>query len=243
MADRRSRPSKPPGGGSEQPASPLRVRWGSLEGSRRTILVVSALCLCVVIAGVGIALLSSPGGQAGHVAATSSTAPATATTTPPAPPAASSRATTGPKVKSEGAATIALGWPPRLNRQILRWKAGPGGKALAAVEQQMGTAMQAAGIKSYATMKTACASLASEVGTAQAAPPIPDGAMQRLYAKSLAGLSNAAADCQSAISEHPGEETVDIHVNQALLSQSRLEFAAMSKKLYRATAQIQSAHR
>jgi hypothetical protein len=244
MADGRSGRSKPPGGGSEQPTSPLRVRWGSLEGSRRTVLIVSALCLCVVVAGVGIALLSSPGGQAGHVAATSSTAPAT--TTQPAPsasPAASGRATTGPKVKSAGVVTTALGWPPRLNHRILRWRAGPGGKALTAVEQQMGTAMQAAGIKSYAPMKTACASLASEIGTAQAAPAIPYGAMQSLYAKALAGLSNAAADCRSAISEHPGDETVDIHVNQALLSQSRLEFAAMSKKLYRATAQIQSAHR
>jgi len=194
---------------------------------------------------VGIALLF-PGGQAGHVAATSSTTPAGATTTQPArpaSPAASSRATTGPKVKSAGAGTIALGWPQRLNHQILRWRAGPGGKALAGVEQQMGTAMQAAGIKSYAQMKTACASLASEVGTAQAAPAIPYGAMQRLYARALAGLSSAASDCQGAISEHPGDETVDIHVNQALLSQSRLEFAAMSKKLYKATGQIQSAHR
>src|SRR5215831_16896661 len=241
MADGRSRPSKPPGGDSEQPASPLRVRWRGIEGSRRMILIVSAVCLCVVVAGVGIALVSSPGGQAGHVAATSSTSPAT-TTQParPASPAASSRATTGAKVKSEGA--IPLGWPPRLNRQILRWRAGPGGKALAGVEQQMGTAMQAAGIKLYAPMKTACAGLDSEIGTAQAAPPIPYGAMQRLYAKALTGLSNAAADCRSAISEHPGDETVDIHVNQALLNQSRLEFAAMSKKLSRATAQIQSAH-
>jgi len=217
-----------------------------MERSRRTVLVVSALCLCVAIAGVGIALLASPGGQAGHVAATSSTAPGTAATTQPAQPAspaASSRATTGPKAKSAGVVTTALGWPQRLNHQVLHWRAGPGGKALAGVEQQMGTAMQAAGIKSYAPMKTACASLASEVGTAQAAPPIPYGAMQGLYAKALVGLSNAAADCQSAISEHPGDETVDIHVNQALLSQTRLEFAAMSKKLYKATGQIQSAHR
>jgi hypothetical protein len=210
------------------------------------VLIVSAVCLCVVMAGVGIALLSSPGGQAGHVAGTSSTPPANATTTQPAQPtspAATSRATTRPKVKGAGVVTTALGWPQRLNHQILRWRAGPGGKALTTVEQQMGTAMQAAGIKSYAPMKTACASLASEVGTAQAAPAIPYGAMQGLYAKALAGLSRAAADCQSAISEHPSEETVDIHVNQALLSQSRLEFAAMSKKLYKATGQIPSAHR
>ena len=246
MADGRSGPPKPPGADSEQPTSPLRVRWGRIEGSRRIVLIVSAVCLCAVIAGVGVALLYSPSGQAGHIAATSNAPSATATTAQPAQPtspAASSHATTGPKVKSDGVATTALGWPQRLNHRILRWRAGPGGKALTAVEQQMGTAMQAAGIKSYAPMKTACASLASEVGTAQAAPAIPYGAMQQLYAKALAGLSNAAADCQSAISEHPGDETVDIHVNQALLSQSRLEFAAMSKKLYKATGRIPSAHR
>ena len=107
----------------------------------------------------------------------------------------------------------------------------------------MGSAMQAAGVKLYGTMKLACASLASDVGTAQAGPPIPYAAMQRLYTKALTGLSSAAADCRNAISEHPSDETTEIHVNKALLDQSRLEFAAMSKKLYRATAQIQSAHR
>jgi hypothetical protein len=191
-------------------------------------------------------MLFPPGGQATHIAVTNNTPSATATKTQPAQPTsppASSHATTGPKVKSEGAATTALGWPQRLNHQILRWKAGPGAKALAAVEQQMGTAMQAAGVPLYATMETACASLASEIGTAQAGPPIPYDVMQRLYTEALAGLSSAAADCRAAISEHPGEETVAIHVNQALLSQSRQEFATMSKKLYRATARIQSAHR
>jgi hypothetical protein len=107
----------------------------------------------------------------------------------------------------------------------------------------MGSAMQAAGVKLYSTMKLACASLASDVGTAQAGPPIPYAAMQRLYTNALAGLSSAAADCRNAISEHPSDETTAVHVDEALLNQSRLEFAAMSKKLYRATAQIQSAHR
>ena len=104
--------------------------------------------------------------------------------------------------------------------------------------------MQAAGARFYATMRTACGSLASGVETAQAGPPIPDAAMQRLYAKALAGLSNATADCRNAISAHPeGNEGTTIHVNNALLNRTRLEFAATSKKLYRATAQIQSVHR
>jgi hypothetical protein len=45
----------------------------------------------------------------------------------------------------------------------------------------------------------------------------------------------------SAISERAsGDETVDVHLNQGLLDQSRAEFAAMSKKLYAATAEIQA---
>jgi hypothetical protein len=138
-------------------------------------------------------------------------------------------------------AKSALRWPPRLKNQILRWRQGPAGAALASVVSQMGTAMQAAGVKQYGAMRMTCTSLASEVRTAQAGPPIPDAAMQRLYAKALAGLSSAAADCRQAISEHPeGDEDLEIHLNHALLDQARLEFAVASKKLYRATAQIQN---
>ena len=49
----------------------------------------------------------------------------------------------------------------------------------------MGSAMQAAGVRLYATMKMTCASLASDIGTAQAGPPIPYAAMQRLYGNAL----------------------------------------------------------
>jgi hypothetical protein len=53
-------------------------------------------------------------------------------------------------------------------------------------------------------------------------------------------LSRAAADCRTAISERAGDESVDVYLNQGLLNLSRAEFAAMSKKLYRATAEIQA---
>jgi len=122
----------------------------------------------------------------------------------------------------------------------LRWDAGPGGKTLAAVREQMGTAMQSAGLKLYAQMKLACAQLASEVSTAQAGPPIPDNAMQRLYAKALAGLSRAAANCHTAISIHEDGEDTKARVNGPLLNRSRAEFAAASTKLYRATSEIES---
>lgn len=237
---------KSPDDDNEQQAGSAPVPGAAGGGSRRMLLITLMVGLCVVAAGVSVAVFSSTGGgQAGHVAgAGSSPAATSARAAQPTAPSASSRVTTRPEVTSDGLAKSVLRWPPRLKHQILRWEAGPGGKALAAVEEQMGTAMQAAGVKLYAPTRLACVQLASDISTAQAGPLIPDGAMQRLYAKALAGLSRAAADCRTAISVHAGgDESVGIHVNRALLNQSRVEFAAMSKKLYRATAKIRSVHR
>jgi hypothetical protein len=67
--------------------------------------------------------------------------------------------------------------------------------------------------------------------------------MQRLYVKALAGTSHAAANCQAAISVHAsGDETTEVQLDRALLSRTRLELAAMSRKLYRATAELRSLH-
>ena len=241
-ADGRPQPSQPHGD-SRQPTGRPWAAWASAGGPHRMLLVISAVCLCLIVAGVTVAVLSSPGGRAGHIAGASNPSSA-ANTQPgrPKAPTAPGRATTGPKVTSHGIAQSALRWPPQLKHRILGWRAGPGGTALAAVKKQMGSAMQAAGIRLYPTMTAACASLASDIGTAQAGPPIPYGAMQRLYAKALVGLSRAAADCRNAISEHADDETVTFHVNKVLLEQSRLEFAAASTKLYRATAQLESVH-
>src|SRR5215471_2453819 len=205
MTDSQPGSPKPATDGSRGPAGLARALWAGPGSSRRIVLIVLALCLCVAAAGVTVAVLSSPGSQAGHIAAGSSRSAAKAAqpkTEQPAVPAASSPAATGAKVTSDGVAKSALGYPPRLKNQIQRWWEGPGGSALALVEKQLGIAMQAAGIKNYPVMKLTCVSLLSEIRTAQAAPPIPDRAMQRLYAGALAGLSSAAADCQKAISEH-----------------------------------------
>jgi hypothetical protein len=241
MMDGPPEPSLPPNGGNEQPTGPARLLQA--VGSRRALLITLVACLCVIVAGVAVAVFSSPGGSQARQIAGADTSPAAtkAQAAQPAAPTASSRATTRPGVTSSGIAKSVLQWPPQLKHQILRWKAGPGGKALAMVANHMGSAMQAAGLELYAPMRMTCVELGSDVGTAQAGPPIPDAAMQRLYANALARLSTAAADCRSAISAHPqGDESISIHVNKALLSQSRLEFAATSKELYRATAQIQS---
>ena len=208
MRDGHGEPSKPPEDGKQQTGSaqaPPRTDGG---GSRRMLIGI-AVFLCVIAAGVTAAVLSSPGGQAGYIAGpgprdsqvhhvpdTGSSPGATkarpaqpaATKTrsaQPTAPRASSRAITGANVTSKGVAKSALQWPPQLQRQMLRWWTGPGGAALTTVETQMGSAMQAAGLKMYSPMRLACASLASGIGTAQTGPPIPYDIMQRLYARTL----------------------------------------------------------
>jgi len=141
-------------------------------------------------------------------------------------------------VASDGIAKTALRFPKRLTRQVSRWEAGPGGKALAAVTAQMGYALQAAGTGVYPSMKQACTSLASAVRTAQAGPPIPDAVMQRTYGVALAKLSQGAGNCQSAISVSVDDESTNVHVHKALVEQSRMELATGSKTLYKATAEV-----
>jgi hypothetical protein len=62
--------------------------------------------------------------------------------------------------------------------------------------------------------------------------------MQRAYGRALAGLSQAATTCQQAISVTGDGEDTAVHVHNTLLSLSRAEFAAGSKLLYTATADI-----
>ena len=260
MDDQRE-PSEPPNGDERQPSS-KQVPGTALSGSRR-MLLIGLVVLLFVGAAVAAVLSSSGGsqdgyaagpgpssGQSGQVAGTGSNPAATKTqSAQPTPiktrtaqstPRASDRAVTGANVTSKGVAKSALRWPPQLQRQMLRWRSGPGGAALTTVETQMGNAMQAAGLKLYSLMRLACVTLTSGISTAQTGPPIPYDVMQRLYARTLAGLSRAAADCHTAISMHGDGEDVETHVNGPLLNQARAEFAAMSKKLYTATAEIQA---
>ena len=237
--------SKRPDDAGEQQTGAAEVPGAASGSSRRVMLIAATVGLCLVMAGVAVAVFTSPGG--GHAGRVASAGTSPAVATPQAAqstaPAASSRGTPAPRVASDGSAKSVLRWPRGRTRQILNWDAGPGGKTLASVGEQMGTAMQSAGLKLYAAMKLACAQLASDVSTAQAGPPIPDHAMQRLYAKALAGLSRAAADCHAAISIHADGEDTAVHVKGPLLNRSRAEFAAASTKLYRATGEIASLHR
>ncbi len=241
MTSRPPKRSTPSGDGTGQ-----RTGWARVPGitrlrSDRMRLTVTVICLCALAAGVSVAVFSSPG-HAHHVAGSGNNpSPAGTQTAPPTGPATSSHNITSTNVTSDRIAETALRWPPRLKHQISRWAKGPGGAALSGVTAQLGYAMQAAGLKLYPAMTRACVNLAADVSTARAAPPIPDAAMQHLYAKTLTGIDRATAECRHAISTHQtADEITKTRVNQALLSRSRREFAAMSAKLYRATAEIRS---
>jgi hypothetical protein len=138
----------------------------------------------------------------------------------------------------------ALSLPADMKGSLTSWQAGPGGKDLTAVSAQMGTALQAAGIKQYTTMRYACTQLASSVAAAEAGPAIPDAAMQQLYAKALAELAKGAEDCRTAISVKPsGDETVQTLVDTTMLHQATSELSAAATDIFRSTAEIEIASR
>jgi hypothetical protein len=235
MMDGGSRPSQSPGSDNKHKPGLLQGNWARISGSRWLPLAGIGVSLCVATAGV-VVVVSTNIGRADHVASASSSPAADQTALPIATAKGPARATA---VTSDGIAKTALTIPPGLRRQIKHWKAGPGGAALAAVTEQLGSVTLSAGAKLYATTERACASLASSIEPAQAGPPIPDATMQHLYGKALKELSRTAADCQHAISVAPeGAENIQVHVDKALLQQALTEFAAESQKLYQATAEI-----
>jgi hypothetical protein len=226
-----------------------RVWRGRATGNRsRWVLLVAGVAgLCAIATGVSLAAFSAPSGHAGMTSggggagrSPSAGAPGAAQ---PQVPVASGRATAGPGLTSAGIAKSALRWAPGRQHQMLLWKKGRGGAALSAVTTQLGNAMQAGGVRLYPELRQACVSLAASIATAQAAPAIPDSAMQHSYAGVLSGLSGAAADCRTAISVHAqGDEGLTIKLDKTLLSRALAELAADARKLYTATAEITTLH-
>jgi hypothetical protein len=201
-----------------------------------------------MLAGFGLAgaLISYAIGGPGHAASSPSSAAgaavgSSASTSGGTIPQVTSR-TKGKVISAAGLAAKggALTLPKSLQRQVISWQSGPGGAHLTAVSSGLGTALQAAGVRQYSPMKHACAQLASSVATANAGPQIPDAAMQQVYAKALAELARGAADCQAAISlKTSGDESVDVHLDTALLQQSISELSVGAKDVFRSTAEIQ----
>jgi len=223
-------PQPGPAGGTQRRSA--RSRWA--------VIAIAVPCVGMLVAGILIAVFSSPSAPPDRPVAGASAGPQATTPAPASQGSTGQRApaTLGPAVAGHGLAKGALRYPKQLRHQVLRWEAGPGGKALAAVTAQMGYAMQAAGTKLYPAMRLSCAQLAAEIQAARATPPIPDAAMQLTYGRALAGLSRAVAECQRALTVTGKGEDTDTDVDNTLLSLTRAEFAAGSKLLYRATADI-----
>ncbi len=149
--------------------------------------------------------------------------------------------TRGTAVSAAGLAAKAgaLNLPKDMQRQAVSWHSGPGGTRLAAVSNWLGTALQAGGVRQYSSMRHACTQLAGSVATAKAGPPIPDAAMQDVYAEALSQLASGAAACQSAISLRSDSESVEVHLDTSLLRQSISELSAGATGVFRSTAEIE----
>ena len=141
-------------------------------------------------------------------------------------------------------ALAAMRVPPKLAAALKSWDAGRRGAALAAVSADIANATQAGGLKLYAPMRLACVSLGTAVTDARAEPPMPDAAMQKLYATGLGTLAAAAADCRAGISAHLyGDEDIQTHENQAVLHRSASELAVGTRELDLATVKISAVTR
>jgi hypothetical protein len=205
----------------------------------------------VALAGVSAALIAVAVGGGTHQATSGGTSAATGAASA-APggikadqvsqaPHNSSKVPSAAQVAESGGA---LSLSANMHSRVITWQFGPGGNRLAAVSSLFGTALQQRGIRQYPLMKRTCNQLARSVPTAQVGPPIPVAAMQSLYGKALAELAKGAADCQAAISVKPhGDESLELHVNAALLNQSVSELAAASRDIFRSTAEIEIASR
>ena len=133
----------------------------------------------------------------------------------------------------------ALALPESMQDSVLKWQSGPGGRDLAILSKQLGQALQAATFRQDSQTEYLCIQLASSVATAKAGPPIPDAAMQKLYAKALAELAKGAADCGTAISVKANGESVRSHIDMTMLHLSISELSMGATDVFRSTAEIE----
>jgi len=141
---------------------------------RNTILIATGgLVILFVIAGmIGAHSRSKPPASAN---------PAAATARASASPRASSTTTT-------------------MSDRVIAWVAGPGGTALDGLMSALSPVQPAAQSENISPTGSACSQLARAVTTAEAAPPIPDPAAQKWYARALVQYEQAAAYCQAGVS-------------------------------------------
>lgn len=219
--------------------------WQFLRRGRdRKFGIVLSAALALVGVGVILAVLL-PGGKStgtttGNAAGTgtgSSSQPGTTTSGVAAaaqPPtrAAAEEANAGNAVKPTNSLRVAV------------WNGGRGGSAWRAVSAQLGTVLMTHAEKQVAQLRQACQVLQAKVTTAQAAPPIPDKAMEQLYKRALTQISTGAGNCRASItSDLHGDEDLVVHQNTALMNRAMSELSTGSNELYKATAYIKAAGR
>jgi hypothetical protein len=221
--------------------------WRAPRGGSRLINFAVPSILAVLALG-GIAACTTAGGSGGRVSASGAQQAAAVGSATVAP---HSRSTTiiPPGGQSGTKALTALGStaiipPVSAKPMVDSWDSGHGGTNLTAISGQIGAVTQAIGLRQYVAARAACKVLAREVRTAQAGPPIPYQAMQKLYKVALSDLATGAADCQSAISQKTdGDEYIQTSVNKVKMAAATKALTTGAKDLYRSTAAIEAGGR
>ena len=224
-----------------QPAGRFSLRRGNGAWVGITLSLIALVAVSAALVAV------AAGGGTHQATSSASGGPSTAAGAPPggikasqAPSGISKAKGNVPSAAQVAESGGALSLPANAQSRVITWQFSNGGTRLAAVSSLFGTALQERGLRQYLQMKYTCTQLAHSVSTAQAGPPIPVAAMQILYGQALAELARGAADCQTAITAKPrGDESLEVHVNAALLRQSVSELAAGARDIFRSTAEIE----
>jgi hypothetical protein len=214
-------------------------RRAALAGSGLALAAVLALVLVFTVGGAGSPSAASSS-AAGHAADGKTASKRLGGDHRALPPGAKQSTVGGAAALAKSAGALPV--PMRLTGRAVAWRNGQGGTLLAAVSREYGSATQAGGMRQFASMRYNCELLASSVSAAQAGPPIPVPALQKLYARALAELATAAAHCKAAISQQPdGDESLETHEDPGLFRLATAELTTGARDLYRATAEIQAA--
>jgi hypothetical protein len=225
---------EPTAAGPEVPDETASFRWIRQPGAMIVLLVVA-------LAGISLTVyFVSSGSPKGQSAANLGT-------TKPGAGKADTGATPGPMPSAPMAhqvgSTASVPTPKPLKpsnpAQVESWNAGKVGAVLVQVTEDSGSVLMAYGSKEYPETLQACVALAGAVRKAEALPPIPDTAMQKLYVESLNAFTTGITECEAAITQHPeGVEDVVTDVDHPEISQALSRFDIGVKDLYLATGAL-----
>jgi hypothetical protein len=193
--------------------------------------------LVVALAGMSLAVyFVSSGSPNGQSAAKPGTGKADTDATPGPMPGA-------PTVRVGSAASVTAPNPlkPSNPARVKSWNAGKAGAALVQVTEDSGSVLMAYSSGMYPEALQACTALAGAVQQAEVLPPVPDAAMQKLYAKSLDDFKSGTAECEAAITQHlEGVEDDITDVNHPEINTAISQFNVGTKDLYIATEALRT---